>query len=310
MVYAEDYFTLAKPGGGTITLQSVEIGGVLIGYVTTEPLQSGVSYTQSGTGDVKGGVGDTRLTYSQVGSVPCYAPGTMIGTPAGPRAVETLRPGDPVMTLDHGPQAIRWTHSGEHPLEEAEDDARPVEIKAGALGRNLPLCDLIVSPQHRILVGAAGQLPGMFSREAFAPAKSLTAVPGIRHMKGLTRITWIHFACDRHEIVTANGCLSESLLLGPMVVNGLPPAERRALARQFGPAPAPGAALNGPPARDCLIVSAVKRQLARHPGQQGHQVAREIRKWDRDLAMEPCRAGRLAEAAAPAVSAKAALRVA
>ena len=234
----------------------------------------------------------------------------MIGTPAGPRAVETLRPGDPVMTLDHGPQAIRWTHSGEHPLEEAEDDARPVEIKAGALGRNLPLCDLIVSPQHRILVGAVGQLPGVYSREAFAPAKSLMAVPGIRHMKGLTRITWIHFACDRHEIVTANGCLSESLLLGPMVVNSLNATERRTLTGLFGPAATPDVALNGPPARECLTVGAVKRQIAKRLKDKGQLLAKEIRKWDRDLAMEPCRAGRLAEAAAPALSGKAALRVA
>ena len=56
----------------------------------------------------------------------------MIDTPDGPQAVETLILGDLGMTLDHGPQPIRWTHSGEHPLEETEDDAKPVQIKAGA----------------------------------------------------------------------------------------------------------------------------------------------------------------------------------
>ena len=55
--------------------------------------------------------------------MPCYAPGTMIDTPDGPRAVETLQVGDLVMTLDHGPQSIRWVRSGEVPSEEVEVDA-------------------------------------------------------------------------------------------------------------------------------------------------------------------------------------------
>jgi len=157
-------------------------------------------------------------------------------------------------TLDHGPQAIRWTRSGEYPLKDAEDDAKPVLIKAGALGRNLSTQDLIVSPQHRILVGGAGQLQQAFAIEALAPATALTSGAGIRHMKGKARITWVHFACDRHDIVFANGCLSESLLLGPMVVNGLSSVERRALSDIFGPAPTPDAVLNGPPARECLTL--------------------------------------------------------
>ncbi|MFK7881322.1 Hint domain-containing protein [Roseobacter sp.] len=228
--------------------------------------------------------------------VVCYAPGTMIDTPDGPRAVETLRLGDLVMTLDHGPKPIRWTHSGDHPLEEAEVDAKPVLIKAGALGRNLPAHDLIVSPQHRILVGEAGQLHKVFATVALAPAKSLTKVPGIRHMKGNSKITWIHFACDRHEVVTANGCLSESLLLGPMVVNGLSPDERRALADIFGPAPTPDAALNGPPARECLTVGAVKRQIDKHLKEKGALLAEGIKKCDVDTAMERYEAERLREA--------------
>ena len=114
---------------------------------------------------------------------PCYAPGTMIGTPDGQRAVEDLQVGDLVMTLDHGPQAIRWVHSGDHPLEAVDVDAKPVLIAAGALGKGRPTQDLIVSPQHRMFVGGGGQLDGWFKTESFAPAKSLTALKGIRHLK-------------------------------------------------------------------------------------------------------------------------------
>ena len=170
------------------------------------------------------------------GTVPCYAPGTMIDTPDGPRAVESLLPGDLVSTADHGPQPIRWVRRGNHPLDEAEVEDKPVLIQAGALGAGRPAQDLIVSPQHRIVVGGGGQLMAYFDTVAFAPAKALTGLPGIRHMKGKTKITYVHFACDRHEVVTANGCQSESLLLGPQVLQGLTPAERRTATRIFKPA--------------------------------------------------------------------------
>lgn len=192
----------------------------------------------------------------------CYAPGMLIDTPEGPRAVEDLQVGDLVETLDHGPQAICWVHQGTHPLEKLDKDAKPVLIAAGALGPERPTQDLIVSPHHRMFVGGKGPLQGRFNFEALAPAKSLTSLPGIRHMMGKTQITWFHFACIRHEVVFANGCMSESLLLGSMVVNGLTKAERLDLTYIFGSAQPPDAALNGPPARKCLKVSEVRRLLA------------------------------------------------
>lgn len=237
--------------------------------------------------------GDSSSSSMSSFTAPCFAPGTMICTPDGPRAVETLKPGDVVMTQDRGAQIIRWIHNGKYPLEDAKDDAKPVLIKAGALGQNLPVHDLIVSPQHRILVGGAGQLDGVFANEAFAPAKSLTAVPGIRHMKGKKTITWHHFACDHHEVIRANGCLSESLLLGPMVVKGLSAGDRRALFDHFGPTTTPDAALNGLPARDCLTVRVLKGQLGRHLKKRGQLATREIRKRDRDLTKEKGKAERL-----------------
>ena len=235
------------------------------------------------------------------GSVPCYAPGTMIDTPDGPRAVEALAVGDLVMTLDHGPQPIRWIRSGDHALEEVEDDARPVLVAAGALGRNLPERDLVVSPQHRVMVGGQGQLHDRFDGECQVPAKALTGLRGVRHMKGKSRITWIHFACDRHEVVTANGCLSESLLLGPMVIGGLTPGERSELRGIFGAVPETVAALNGPPARPYPRVGAARRAIAHRSGSKVPRVSREIAKWDRDLAMERYEAERLraAEELAP-----------
>lgn len=227
------------------------------------------------------------------GTIPCYAPGTMIDTPDGPRAVETLRAGDLVLTMDHGPRPIRWVRSGDHPLNDVGVDGKPVLIKAGALGAGRPTQDLIVSPQHRILVGGGGQLMQFFETEAFVPAKTLTGVPGIRHMKSKARITWIHFACDRHEVVMANGCLSESLLLGPMVLNLLTRGERRALMGIFETAVGASIAVNGPAARTCLKVAQVQRQIANGASSNGSHAAKESRNWDRDAAMAQYEAERL-----------------
>ncbi len=210
----------------------------------------------------------------------------MIDTPVGPRDVEALQIGDLVTTLNHGPQPVRWIHSGDQPLEEAGVESKPVLIVAGARGRCLPLHDLIVSPQHRILVGGHQQLQGRFKTEVFAPEKALTKLQGIRHRNCKAKITWFHFACDRHEVVTANGCLSGSLLLGPIVVNGLIASERHVVLDLFGPAKTPNVALNGPPALECLKVATVRRQLARSSKKGGKLVANEIRKWDIDVAME------------------------
>jgi hypothetical protein len=195
-------------------------------------------------------------------------------------------------------KTYRWVHSGDLPLEEVEVDAKPDLIAAGVLGRGLSTQDLIVSPQHLILVGGGGQLDGWFETEAFAPAKSLTSLPGIRHMKCKQNITWIHFVCDRHEVVTANGCLSEPLLFGPMVANGLTAAPRRTLTDIFGCAQSPDAALHGPPACVCLKVGEVRWHLQRCRQEKRRRIAKDIRSWDRDLAMEQCETERLHKATA------------
>jgi len=190
--------------------------------------------------------------------VVCFAEGTLIATTQGQVAVETLVPGDVVLTLDHGPQTIRWTRSDLHTIDPSDDGASPVLIAVGALAAGVPATDLIVSPQHRVFVGGHRHLQDIFPDEAFVPAKALTSLPKIRFMNGKKQITWVHFACDDHEVVLANGALAESLLLGPMVVNGLSVREKIAVARVFGMPRDGEAALNGPPARTCLTVKQVR----------------------------------------------------
>ncbi len=246
------------------TIHGPEADAALQALLTTGTLNTGIG------GDTSG------LLYSDFATAVCYAAGTRILTGAGEVPVETLTPGETVLTLDHGPQEILWTRRATQPLHHAAADQKPVLVRAQALARGIPRTDLIISPPHRILVGGRAQLKERFPTEALAPAKALASLPGIRHLNGRLHADWVHFACRRHEIVRANGCWSESLLLGPMALNAMTPRERAELHRLFGPAT--GSPLNGPPARPLLTVQATRRLVPsrhRHAPVAAHRHAAE-----------------------------------
>lgn len=182
-----------------------------------------------------GGASYTANYTTTSGSIPaCYACGTMIATRDGPRPIEQLRAGDIVLTRDGGPQVLRWVWSGHQPLDGVQRHQRPVLIRKGALGRNNPDRDLTVSGQHRIVVGLKNQLPGFAPGPVMVPAKALTDWPGIRYVNGKRDIRWHHVLCDAHQVIIANGTASESLLLGPVILQGLDVENLRALVREFG----------------------------------------------------------------------------
>ncbi|WP_298922265.1 Hint domain-containing protein [uncultured Roseobacter sp.] len=211
------------------------------------------------------------------GSIPaCYAPGSLISTPAGAKPVEALVPGDLVLTTDGAVRPIRWIWSGTQPLEQLDRDQKPVLIRAGALGPDLPSRDLIVSAQHRIVVGAFGQLQDIFDGPYMVPAKALTGMPGIRFMPGKRSIVWHHFLCDDHCIVFANALASESLLLGAGIVGALRPNQLEELSQLLSRPIT--SATREQPALPCLTVGQTKKALARRKhihnlaGGQRHQI--------------------------------------
>ncbi|MDX5383444.1 MAG: Hint domain-containing protein [Rhodobacterales bacterium] len=137
---------------------------------------------------------------------PCFAAGTLIEAEGGPRAVETLREGDLVLTADNGLQPIRWI--GQRRVS-GLDRLAPILIKAGALGNYR---DLLVSPQHRML------MQDWRMQIYFAAPQVLVAAKHLVNGKTITlaprqQITYVHLAFDRHEIIFAEGCPSESLFL-------------------------------------------------------------------------------------------------
>jgi len=172
-----------------------------------------------------------RLTFTNFEEIICFAPGTLIDTERGRVAVEDLRPGDRVLTRDHGFQPLVWCARrdlpGALPVELA-----PVRIAAGALGADLPERDLVVSPRHRMLVtGARAQL--LFgAREVLVAAADLVGLPGIaRDAQGTP--AYVHVMCARHEILRAEGAWSESFHPAAEVLGALDAATRAELLALF-----------------------------------------------------------------------------
>lgn len=146
--------------------------------------------------------------YSSV-AVVCFAVGTLIAVPGDERRVEDLKPGDPVLTMDHGVQYLQKCLRRTLRFTQGDDFChQPIEIKPGALGPGCPSHRLVVSPQHRML------MQGVVGEEFLVPAKALTHRKGIRAMKGCREVTYIHLVFSRHEIVSAHGCWSESFYPG------------------------------------------------------------------------------------------------
>jgi hypothetical protein len=86
----------------------------------------------------------------------CFAAGTLISTPVGASEVESLKIGDLVMTADGRAAPVRWI--GRQTISRLFADplrTLPIRIKADALGDNVPSRDLLISPDHALLIDGA-----------------------------------------------------------------------------------------------------------------------------------------------------------
>lgn len=187
--------------------------------------------------------------------IPCFCEGTLIGTDRGEIPVEQLKVGDLVVTRDHGLQSVRWI--GGRALDAIDlalaPNLQPIRIRAGALGRGLPSADLMVSPQHRVLVRSAIAQRMFGAPEVLVAAKQLLAIDGIEQVE-VEAVTYFHILFDRHEIVLSNGAETESLYTGAEAMKSLGEAARQEILTLFpelqaGPAEAVRPLIPGGPAR-------------------------------------------------------------
>lgn len=195
----------------------------------------------------------------------CFAAGTRIATPRGEVPVETLRKGDLVLTLDQGPMPLLLISARRIPAATLAKAPRmrPVRIAAGALGPDLPRRDLLVSPQHRLLIASRIAARMFGQAEVLVAAKHLIGTPGIEVAGDLAEVRYFHLLCARHQIVTADGAPSESLYTGPQALRALTRTAQRQVLALF-PELADGDADPPPPARPLIEPKRARRLAARH----------------------------------------------
>lgn len=134
---------------------------------------------------------------------PCFVEGTEILTTRGHIAVETLAPGDTVITRTGAVRPIRWIghrlvtrHGQSLPAALA-----PVRISADAFGPGLPRRTLAVSPDH-----------GLYFEGVLIPAKHLINGATITAANPPHRVRYFHLELDSHDIVLAEGLACETYL--------------------------------------------------------------------------------------------------
>jgi Ca2+-binding RTX toxin-like protein len=166
--------------------------------------------------------------------IPCFTPGTMIATPRGEVPVETLRAGDRIVTRDNGLQEIRWV--GQKPLTwtdmAAAPHLRPVLVRQGSLGNGLPERDMMVSPNHRLLVANDRTALYFDEHEVLVSAKHLVGSDGVHAVESM-QTTYIHFMCDQHEVVLSNGAWTESFQPGDYTLKGMGNSQRSEIFELF-----------------------------------------------------------------------------
>jgi hypothetical protein len=172
--------------------------------------------------DLETGVGTAAVQRT----TPCFTPGTLVTTHRGELPIEHLEAGDRVITRDNGIQTVRWVGKTQMFLQDfqAEPHLLPVFIRQGSLGKGLPERDMMVSPNHRILVANERTSLRFADREVLVAAKHLTS-QGV-HTVQSSGTTYIHFMCDRHEVVLADGIWTESFQPDDHSLKGIGNAQR------------------------------------------------------------------------------------
>ena len=180
-------------------------------------------------------------------TVICFTPGTRLRTETGAVAIEDLSPGDRILTRDNGPQQVLW--SGHRRMSGARlfamPDQRPIRLRQGALGVDRPDADLVVSPEHRVLVKGRAAQDLWGEPEVLVRAADLVGDRFITVDHSLRETFYVHLMLERHEVIWANGLEVKTFHPGVMGLDTLSGLQRDSLldlrpelaenAHQYGP---------------------------------------------------------------------------
>ncbi|WP_162617684.1 Hint domain-containing protein [Yoonia maritima] len=221
-VEAEYGLTLQDPDGNTYVVRGFNINEAGGGpsYSTVE----GLAFVGGVGGFPPVGVPLTVLSsqegpsnpYTTLASPPCFTRGCRLETPFGLMAVEDIKVGDLVLTLDHGPQTVRWIGATRLPRAALVANPKfcPILVKQNAFAAGQPECDMRLSPQHRVLI-TDWRAELLFGEdEILVPVTKLKNDHTIVVDQCLDGVEYYHVMFDQHQIVQCDGLWTESYLPG------------------------------------------------------------------------------------------------
>ncbi len=141
------------------------------------------------------------------GIITCFLAGSMIRTPSGDVAVEDLRMGDEIVAFVDGRETTRsliWAGRARSTVRAdltRDESGAPVRILAGALADGIPSKDMLVTPEHCLLLNGR-----------FVPARMLVNGRSVFYDASFASFEYFHIETDDHSVIMADGVLTESYL--------------------------------------------------------------------------------------------------
>ena len=195
-------YTSLAVEGAQFTGSNGESLTIVNGTIYVSPGE-GVIVSWSGGSDTLNGISSVQFTDETINVAPCYCPGTLIKTPCGETAVERLKIGDDVVTASGMARPVKWigrrSYGGR--FVRGSKEILPVCIKAGAVDDNVPKRDLWISPHH-----------AMFLDGVLIEAKDLINGVSIVQAEHVENVEYFHIELDTHDVIIAEGALSESFI--------------------------------------------------------------------------------------------------
>ncbi|HSV24169.1 MAG TPA: Hint domain-containing protein [Xanthobacteraceae bacterium] len=133
----------------------------------------------------------------------CFLAGTRVRTPLGEMPVEELKRGDLVLTTQGCAMPVCWI--GRQTVSTTFADplrVLPIRIKAGALGFHVPSRDLLLSPDHAVLVGDI-----LIQAGALVNGTSI-----VRETNVPTTLSYYHIELDDHSLILAENTPAETFV--------------------------------------------------------------------------------------------------
>lgn len=162
---------------------------VSLSLFSEQPLTNGTTVTLS-----------AGNSFTDALTLVCYCADTMISTPVGEVAVQTLAPGDLVTTLSGASRAVRWVGFGRVLATRGRRcSATPVIVRKGALADNTPHRDLRLTKGHSIYIDGV-----------LIPVEFLVNHRSILWDDRAQEVEIYHIELDTHDVLIADGAPAES----------------------------------------------------------------------------------------------------